>query len=801
MSPDVLESIKRFTGALAAHVAGGVASETNRGLRFHRANNEVTALLSGASQQDNMSANAAWPPRSPHAALLSSPTGRKKYADIDRSPVKRSAQSPGLLERLRAARANSDILSDPPEEAEEDEETLQLQLAAIEAKLKLKKIQQNKAKVDAERQTPAPFSSRPSSSAASAYGYTGRYGGAGRSSGEKENVQVMLSPTKRIIQPSEPRSPGRVLLGIDKGVKAADVSLRRAKNTIDYNSRSREGGGGSLSRANSRSGALRSDRSIPTGTPTGSKSFSERMTAVRDGGRTKDLKRGAALRERNTGFKVNPTEVEGFRSAAERGGQRARSPVKPYTQPGYSREDVLLAKDLVEGRGLKKSSTLPNLHPASRPPSRGQDFSSPRSHASLFEGFSGIDLASRILPHSFLKRTLPEEEYKVFNVQDLLRDITSPAYELPDDVGNYVVFGIIAAKSAPRDHKQKAEDHSVGNNDWERKWEDGSNNTRKFIVMTLTDLNWSLDLFLFGTAVPRYHRLTPGTVVAILNPTIMPPKKGKEDTGAFSLTLHNGEDTVLEIGQARNLGYCNAKRKDGKDCGQWVNAAKTEVCEFHLNLQLHRTQSQRMGINGGNTSFGGNGNAPKSRGNVFDSRRKGIREGEGRGGARQPEGKRYSQYTGHYYVSAAAPSVTRAPGSAAPFMADAQESRDKKTLLKKRQEAQAREEEIATQLGSWESGKAGSEYLRHRSGTATPAAGHRSKTGEGSQRSVLSARSHIMRSKSDAGRNGNGKRAADSVRLSPIKKTRFLTEKGIREAGRESLGVAGGGDDDDLDIV
>ena len=53
--------------------------------------------------------------------------------------------------------------------------------------------------------------------------------------------------------------------------------------------------------------------------------------------------------------------------------------------------------------------------------------------------------------------------------------------------------------------------------------------------------------------------------------------------------------------------------------------------------------------------------------------------------------------------------------------------------------------------------------------------------------------------------NGNGKRTADSVRLSPIKKTRLLTEKGIRHPGRESLGAKNGevdvDQDDDLDIV
>ncbi len=141
-----------------------------------------------------MSEGTTWPPKSPHAALLSSPSGRKKYTDgtLDPSPMKRSATTPGLLERLRAARANKDILDEPAAVDEEDEETLQLQLAAIEAKLKLKKLQQNTAKGDSDRPTPAPPSSRPSSTAPPPNGYAERHGSTGRGAESREGVQVTL---------------------------------------------------------------------------------------------------------------------------------------------------------------------------------------------------------------------------------------------------------------------------------------------------------------------------------------------------------------------------------------------------------------------------------------------------------------------------------------------------------------------------------------------------------------------------------------------------------------------------------
>lgn len=141
--------------------------------------------------------------------------------------------------------------------------------------------------------------------------------------------------------------------------------------------------------------------------------------------------------------------------------------------------------------------------------------------------------------------------------------------------------------------------------------------------------------------------------------------------------------------------------------------------------------------------------------------------------------------------------------------------------------AQEKEREIARKLGGLGyKGGAGGEYFRTRA-----AAGEKSGTGaagaETKRKEVTSGPGitveDIMRSKPGESK----KRAAESVRLSPVKKkTRFLTSTGIKEAGRESLGAASGAatkemlgqqvrghdldgnvkmddddDDDDLDII
>jgi len=761
-----------------------------------------------------MSGDVEWPPSSAKAALLSSPSGRRKYQELGAaalrmSPLKRSNTTPCLLDRMRAARDDRDVLPEPvASEEEEDEETLQLKLAAIEAKLKLKKLQKSKEKED----TSDRYGSSRLSSAASALARNPL-------SPQKPRTEVPMSPSRRQQQPAEQKSPARVLLGIDKGVRGADVSLRRARTTTGVSQRSQDNGARNNALLTSRGSASGSARSTGAGKPLERphvKSFGERMDEVREKERKQEKKRETVNVNRSTGFKFNHAELNSYRAAAEEIKARSpvRSPTKHTHQAVYSREEILAASNNSNAgnKVLKKSRTMPDLRQAPPRPTLERAESSSQGDASLYEGFSGLHLSSRILPHTFLKRTLPSESFTTFTIPDLLRDVKSPDYQVHESVADYVIVGVIASKSSPLDHKNDRDEQSAGKSDWERKWQDGTQNQKKFMVLTLTDLKWTIELYLFGTAVPRYHRLSPGTVVAVLNPGIMPPKKGREDTGAFSLTLHDGEDTVLEIGTARDLGYCNVMKKDGKLCGSWVDISKTEVCEWHLNNQLAKAQSSRMGVNTGTNGYGGEGTRNRNRSDVFDSRLRG--DGEKVGLRPRNEGHRYDKYTGsHFYVASSNTGVASRMGSnrsttgsvaldSDPFGAEGLSSRDKEARLQKRMAAQQKEREIARKLTGLGAGSAGAEYLRHKTDSAN--GGERSMTANEarSQHSALATKANIM--SQHAGANENGKRAADSVRLSPIKKTRFVTAKGIREAGRESFGGRQNdddNDDDDLDIV
>lgn len=726
-----------------------------------------------------MSADPAWPPSSARAALLSSPSGRRKLEE--RRRLNGYGHSPTKSPSHRNALYGVD---ESEEDEDEDEETLQLKLAQIEAKLKLKRLQQSKQKKENDRPQSA--------------------------------VEVPLSPTKRTIPNVEPRSPGRVLLGIDKGIRGADISLRRA----------RAGAGSSLKSRNTtcddrlvpRPSAYSSARSTASSASTAQttiKSFSERMAEIRDKEKAQESKRDLLQKKRTVaGFKVNEAELETFRKAAEEASKHnppRTTGARPQT--GFNRAEILaVQKD--NSYQLTKSRSTPNLRPSpSRSRSPVKEPARPMSSGSqgdpsLFEGFSGTHLNTRILPHSFLKRTLPDDEYTIMKVPDLLRQVTSPAYELPDSIVSCAIVGIIASKSSPLDQKVNGEDKSKGTNDWEKKWDDGSQNQKRFMVFEVTDLKWRINLYLFGTAVPRYHRLTPGTVVAILNPSIMPPKLGKEDTGAFSLTLNSGDDTVLEIGTARDLGFCNAVKKDGKECGDWVDSSKTSVCEFHLSQQLTRTQSKRMGVNTGSNDMRG-----KNHNEFYE--KKGMHE-QAMGTGLKKEGRQFDKFTGtHYYVASSASGNANTRGTAPrhhgdrnaahlldlddedPFLAEGQLSRDDKAgRLRKHLARMEQESKIGRILGADGTGGAGGEYMRKRAGIES---GTEKMEKTSIQRTAAEAKVNIMGNGS-----ANKKRTAQEVRLSPAKKTRFITERGIKVAGRESLPAKNAGiedDEDDLDIV
>ncbi|KAF2453355.1 hypothetical protein BDY21DRAFT_402477 [Lineolata rhizophorae] len=850
------------------------------------------------SRSDSPSSDpSAWPPKSPHQALLSSPSGRRKLeqarearlaasrsarASRERtslspspSPTKRRAQRPtsATSDRLHAFTKDElevqDGAGEHDETEEDDEETLRLQLQAIEARLRLKKLQASKKSKaarpgssdveDGDGRATSSSSGRisrtvgarteSSLSTTSAQGRAlsaAREGpgerGAGRWVGEREqeDVQVPVSPIKRAQPPQEQTSPARVLLGIDKGLRAQDVSLKRPSRFREASEASR---GDKLSRASSvrtASGGsgfgMESERQLPK-----VKSFSERMAESREREkerREKEEKKERRAEKRSRGFGIDGKELERYRMERDEGEDRIIRNDAKMPPPSTSKSKSTLERQ--EGSSLSKSRSTPNLQTSdlssttrssstlsSRPttstsshtpfsnPTRypnqpptpysrpNSSFDSPVSastsasttatdSATTIESYSGLHISKRLIPHNVLTRTF--ESKAMYPLPRLLKDVKAPDYSIPfsDDTtsDDFVVLGIIASKSPPRDIKTSHVSIDPATGEPPPK--------PKFMVLQLTDLKWEVDLYLFDAAFRAFYRLTPGTLIALLNPGIMPPRADmvSAQTGAFSLKITSGEgDELLELGRARDIDWCQATRKDGTSCPSWVDKRHTNYCEFHVNAEVARARRGRMEVNsmsgykgssatgsGGGGAFtvhGGGGGPGFGRGSGRGRGALGFGAGgRGGGGFRDDGLRREGQWHdrhAHETVFIAPKEFARGAGTTAALL-DADEDAfargcSREELVRRRRVEREREMEMCRKLGkAGTGGGVGGEYLRVKGG------GAEEKNGEGQAGSLEETKPDV-----DPAALGLLGRTAGDVRLSPVKRKRGDSTQGSQQ--------------------
>ena len=739
---------------------------------------------------------------------------------------------------------------DDDDDDDDDEETLHLKLAAIEAKLKLRRLRQRKKKVGAS-DSDADYEDCRKDQSSRKENLLPSCQDRGTDKilpsilpKSATDVQITVSPQRKHVAAEEARSPGRVLLGIDKGLKGRNISLRRPQGSqakVEDSFRTITPLG-SIPRSVGLSRCSTVPRSDLLDKP---KSFSEKIAGTRQQDKARKEKAERLHRQRSIGFGVQQQELDALKTAAESVEQAAEGRSKHTAETpssGFSRGEVLKAVHKLN-RGLvqrSNSSTgarcgraqgrppndvwvnpnaLPEMKPSQPPSSNSRKRArsvSPKPKVSdsslggdssemsdfLFEPFSSLHLSKRLLPHTLLTRTFSEKH--IFLLPSILGAVKSPDFVLPDvPEPDHVVLGIIASKSSPLNHKGAHKATSAVTTSVAEAAHSEQNTNGKYMVLTLTDLKWTVDLFLFATGYTRFRKLSPGTVVALLNPDIMPPPQGRADTGRFSLKLSSSDDTVLEIGTSRDLGWCKSVRKDGKQCGSWIDKRHTGFCEFHVDVVVERTRRGRMEVQGMSAPFAPGGRRGGRTGH-FGDRRRGQKPARDDGFLKDRH-QYHRSSASQYFV---APPV---PGFGAAQLLDAEGGiawgGNKEDRIRKRLAEREKENEIAKKLGEGGNG-AGSEYLRLRTGGEVLTTNVDAETADPVDATSL-------------GLLGN---QARNVHLSPIKKkrkagalsvdgsrkkTRFVTDRGIKEAGRESLGgdiavnVVNDDDDDDdgLEVV
>lgn len=784
-----------------------------------------------------------WPPKSPHEVLLGTPSGRKRLRLLTES----GSPSPSPLKRSKNMVFNSQSLdfAISNDLDNDDEETLQLQLQEIQTRLRLKKLQKRKKELNSNVEH-----QKANSESGFTKGQTSSYSrnfskGRIHDSNVQTLVDVPVSPILKKLPPTAPKSPSRILLGIDKGLKGSDVSLKRVPGLrSEKNVQDAEIKGtflqnqGHFTTNKIKEGILGIQESL--GKP---KSFNERLAAVRRESKKNQLRQIHKKKCKSTAFDIDQGQLLNLKSCAveftDSGSEAIEFNRDEILSSVTANREVLLRSkkipDLQSLTGIKScseemirnnpqrasSGKLNNISRSNDEPSSDKA----EQEALQFEPYSSQHLVKRIIPHKSLTRSLSKK--KIFLIPDLLREIKAPNFSSPDIEQDLVVLAIIASKSEPKTHHSKFDKQKRG----------------KFMAFTLTDLKWELDFYLFDSAFEKFWKITPGTIIAILNPLILPPPREKIDTGKFSLMLNSDADTILEIGTARDLGFCKSMKRDGKTCNSWVDKRHTEFCEYHVSARLNKTRASRMEVN--TMTFGkGRYDGKNQRNYKYQSL---STKSIGKKTDSNFDTNTYYDQFNHSQVYIGQKRTTSSLLDDVDFDPDGfHRGSTKEERMTKRILSKEKEKNLEKKLAELGSGL-GAEYARVRQTKSDKTSLKRSATISSNSidnnsfntvpNDIKTIRfldrsdkkdvslSPIKRKRTDTSSSatlsrGWGKSLAEDLKRmkngeklsknndnntsSPVrKKTRFLTERGVREAGRESLGDTRIFDesDDDLDII
>ncbi|CDR45335.1 CYFA0S17e01882g1_1 [Cyberlindnera fabianii] len=195
------------------------------------------------------------------------------------------------------------------------------------------------------------------------------------------------------------------------------------------------------------------------------------------------------------------------------------------------------------------------------------------------EYYSGQDITRRYISADALSKFM--EDKKIFRLRKLFATVVEPDFKEPQ-YANWVVVGILSKKSLPRPT---------------------SDGRSKYVVFTLTDFKFNIQVTMFGAAVEKYNKLRAGDIIAILNPDVYVRLEGAAGAGGlghktFSLSIRHSGDCILEIGRAKHFGRCPSQKKDGTICSEPINKQAEQCCSYHLELRMRKTAGKRMEFQG-----------------------------------------------------------------------------------------------------------------------------------------------------------------------------------------------------------
>ncbi|CAL1542750.1 unnamed protein product [Lymnaea stagnalis] len=111
----------------------------------------------------------------------------------------------------------------------------------------------------------------------------------------------------------------------------------------------------------------------------------------------------------------------------------------------------------------------------------------------------------------------------------------------------------------------------------------------------LEDLDNSVSFFLFGEVHKHLWKTDLGTVVGVLNPSIMDSMEKSNSEPAFTIKNVN---QLMIMGKSKDLAWCVARTKAGNKCVKFINKKHGDFCAYHVAAEYRKTSAQRLELHG-----------------------------------------------------------------------------------------------------------------------------------------------------------------------------------------------------------
>ncbi|TDH71085.1 hypothetical protein CCR75_004657 [Bremia lactucae] len=239
---------------------------------------------------------------------------------------------------------------------------------------------------------------------------------------------------------------------------------------------------------------------------------------------------------------------------------------KVVTRPIQGQRDATPSHAKSKEPLLQRDSTTSQLQPSNSKTISTKCIESSKTTSEAVEEFSKLRIINRLISAKALREEM--EGRKFIQLHELDR---VPKETFTNKKLDWVTIGVMTRKTLSK----------------------AAANGSTYMVWGLSNLEGvELSLFLFGDAYATHWREPLGSLVAILNATLLPATE--KNTFAFKASL---APEIVQLGQAMDFGICKGKTSGETRCRVAINTAKTQYCLHHIALNFIKAGKDRPQLN------------------------------------------------------------------------------------------------------------------------------------------------------------------------------------------------------------